>query len=307
MSKLLIVIRNLFHYIGLSPEEYQLVREDIHKSNRTNVAVFSGIGAGAFMAMVILSIARGGIFTDYLGIYLGAVGFFLLLLVVNLTIAKKYSVLSNVSVCLFMSGVLAIGMYMAAVVTPTERTTSYLVFLMTISALFCVKPIALCLIIVACECVFIFIINQVQTDALLMANMTNSIVYSMVSMIVGCYIMSIKAAKLNSDRINCYLSETDRLTNMPNRRSYEFALEKLRKEKRDVIIVAYDVNGLKKTNDTLGHDAGDELICAAAQCIQMCFGAWGTCYRTGGDEFIAILETPFPNMEELNRQFREMM
>ena len=43
-----------------------------------------------------------------------------------------------------------------------------------------------------------------------------------------------------------------------------------------------DINGLKVVNDTLGHAAGDELICGAADCISKTFEKSGTCYRTGG-------------------------
>jgi diguanylate cyclase (GGDEF)-like protein len=47
---------------------------------------------------------------------------------------------------------------------------------------------------------------------------------------------------------------------------------------------------LKHVNDTLGHEAGDELICGAADCIQKVMGAGIPCYRTGGDEFVVLTE-----------------
>lgn len=40
----------------------------------------------------------------------------------------------------------------------------------------------------------------------------------------------------------------------------------------------------------MGHAAGDELICGAAECIDITFTVNGTCYRTGGDEFIVLAE-----------------
>ena len=51
-----------------------------------------------------------------------------------------------------------------------------------------------------------------------------------------------------------------------------------------------DINGLKATNDTIGHDAGDELIVAAARCIENALGGAGRCYRTGGDEFVVLAQ-----------------
>ena len=51
------------------------------------------------------------------------------------------------------------------------------------------------------------------------------------------------------------------------------------------------VNFLKKTNDTQGHLAGDQLLRTAAACIRECFGVdnLNNCYRIGGDEFVALI------------------
>ena len=53
-------------------------------------------------------------------------------------------------------------------------------------------------------------------------------------------------------------------------------------------VAVCDVNKLKLVNDTLGHTAGDELICSASRVICKVF-AHSPVYRYGGDEFVAIL------------------
>ena len=40
----------------------------------------------------------------------------------------------------------------------------------------------------------------------------------------------------------------------------------------------------------MGHSAGDELICTAAECILSVFDSLGCCYRMGGDEFAVLLQ-----------------
>lgn len=87
-------------------------------------------------------------------------------------------------------------------------------------------------------------------------------------------------------------SKTDELTGLSNRRAYE---EKLLEHKNNVIpedltVFAFDVNRLKQVNDTMGHAAGDELITGAADCILQVCRNYGPCYRTGGDEFMALLK-----------------
>lgn len=92
------------------------------------------------------------------------------------------------------------------------------------------------------------------------------------------------------------IAMTDELTRLYNRRSYEEDLAQYRSRppEEDFVVLSADVNGLKKVNDTLGHAAGDELIKGAADCLVLGIGSAGKVYRTGGDEFMAILHTADP-------------
>ena len=84
---------------------------------------------------------------------------------------------------------------------------------------------------------------------------------------------------------------TDALTGVRSRFAYSKALKTLAAQEalpEGFVSFSIDVNGLKTVNDTLGHDAGDELICGTATCIQKTFGEKGECYRTGGDEFVVL-------------------
>ena len=80
----------------------------------------------------------------------------------------------------------------------------------------------------------------------------------------------------------------DPLTGILNRYAYEKDLSKVDINNNNFVVFSVDINGLKRTNDTLGHQAGDELICGAANVISKVFDQYGRCYRTGGDEFIAL-------------------
>lgn len=83
---------------------------------------------------------------------------------------------------------------------------------------------------------------------------------------------------------------TDELTQMKNRHAYQEALEAYDANKEDdVTAISIDVNGLKEVNDNLGHAAGDELLIGAAKCMLNTFKQYGEVYRTGGDEFIALI------------------
>ncbi|MGX8706059.1 MAG: diguanylate cyclase, partial [bacterium] len=82
------------------------------------------------------------------------------------------------------------------------------------------------------------------------------------------------------------LSMSDQLTGVMNRSGLQNVLANQYRNK-SLAVIAVDVNGLKETNDTYGHEAGDRLIVDVAECLSEVFG-WKRVFRTGGDEFIVI-------------------
>lgn len=90
----------------------------------------------------------------------------------------------------------------------------------------------------------------------------------------------------------------DAMTGLRNRRAYEEKLLQLAKDAPpEFCIVMADINGLKKANDTIGHDAGDELITAASKCLSDAFEGIDTIYRIGGDEFCVVMNAPIEKAE----------
>ncbi|MGN0578713.1 MAG: GGDEF domain-containing protein, partial [Ruminiclostridium sp.] len=100
-------------------------------------------------------------------------------------------------------------------------------------------------------------------------------------------------------------STTDQLTRCYNRRAYEKDLDNCPgvSDDEDFVFVSIDVNGLKTVNDSLGHAAGDELLCGAAECMKRCFGGRGKVYRMGGDEFVAIISVSPDKLDRIKADF----
>ncbi len=81
----------------------------------------------------------------------------------------------------------------------------------------------------------------------------------------------------------------DQLTGLYNRTAYAAYTGDEAFEPERCIVVVFDLNDLKKCNDTLGHEKGDFYIRESARIIQNIFGESGECYRMGGDEFCVLL------------------
>ncbi len=91
-----------------------------------------------------------------------------------------------------------------------------------------------------------------------------------------------------------YQAFHDPLTGLANRALFadrlRHVLELHRRDLRPLSLIYCDLDGLKKINDSLGHDAGDEMIRNAAERLRAVTRTSDTVARMGGDEFAVLVE-----------------
>ncbi|ATB65000.1 putative bifunctional diguanylate cyclase/phosphodiesterase [Pseudomonas mosselii] len=96
-----------------------------------------------------------------------------------------------------------------------------------------------------------------------------------------------------------YQAVTDPLTGLLNRRGFYQAAESalLRNERSDKAkaLMYMDLDGFKRINDLLGHEAGDKVLRWVADQLKECLGSEALLARMGGDEFTALFDgLPYP-------------
>jgi diguanylate cyclase (GGDEF)-like protein/PAS domain S-box-containing protein len=98
--------------------------------------------------------------------------------------------------------------------------------------------------------------------------------------------------KLAEDRIQ-FMANHDALTGLPNRTLLDDRLSQAlfyaQRYERWVTVAFVDLDNFKDINDSLGHNAGDELLKAVAKRMVACLRATDTVVRLGGDEFVILL------------------
>ncbi len=113
-------------------------------------------------------------------------------------------------------------------------------------------------------------------------------------------------------------SERDKLTGLLNRRTFDFRLDKLLEEQRQIQasyntsqrepeqrhlepkssswLAMIDIDNFKRINDTHGHLFGDEVILMLSQKMKDFFRNSDLLFRFGGEEFVIVLEPASPEM-----------
>lgn len=102
------------------------------------------------------------------------------------------------------------------------------------------------------------------------------------------------------------LAQHDILTGLPNRSLLNLRLKQIlaqaHRDKTQVACLFLDFDHFKRINDTLGHDAGDQLLQAIAQRLGSAVRESDTVARLGGDEFVLVL----PGLAVANAVFEVM-
>jgi diguanylate cyclase (GGDEF)-like protein len=90
-----------------------------------------------------------------------------------------------------------------------------------------------------------------------------------------------------------HMAHHDELTGLPNRTLLQeraaLAIDMARTSGKQLAVLLIDLDRFKQINDSLGHHAGDVVLCAVAARFKQCLRSSDTVARMGGDEFVILL------------------
>jgi len=102
---------------------------------------------------------------------------------------------------------------------------------------------------------------------------------------IGRMTLRLRGAKAQAEE----QAMSDPLTGLRNRRAMERELAHMIESGGDFALIQLDLDYFKQVNDTLGHAAGDHVLCALAAILRRTVRGGDTVARVGGDEFIILL------------------
>lgn len=293
-------VKNIFLYGNAGKEVFDRVYPDITKSCRKNLQVFSVIASVGMFCMLIASLFEESLVKNRLDYAVLSVCSLIIALIISKIKADNHKVIYT-CVYIFVGLLFAFGIDLGTFIEPNEVTVSFPILLFAVPLLFTDRPWRMDLAILIGLIAYYFAAKYTQDPVILGYNLSNIFPYGIIAMVVSAYMMTVKIHRFVLEVENKNLIEVDQLTEMMNRRCFEQHIQQIREAgcEKGTMVCAFDLNRLKPVNDNLGHHAGDELIKGAAGCIESVFGHYGVCYRTGGDEFMAILGPALPLKEEL--------
>ena len=285
-------------YAGMSQTDYRNTQDAVSKSNWKSLKDWSA-SAAIFWAMSLLMSLYATAYALCRLVYLEALARCLILLLCAAFLAKRFPRTLFCFIRLFDLSLAWAGIGIA-LCQPDVRTVTMIAIALILPICFIESaafPAATTLLIVAS---FAALGKPIIQPDIYAWSLLNLAIFSVVGLLVGHVINKSRFERYAYAESVRRLAELrtrdahyDQMTGLKNRRAYSEALKSLSaRPLRNCCVVIADINGLKQVNDNCGHEAGDELIIGASECIRTVFEGVEDVYRLGGDEFCVIMDAP---------------
>ena len=284
-------IKNYALYADTDEASFNSIRERMQHYNCFIALCFASAATALITIMFLLSFIVEG-FAATRPVYI----YGLILSVIQILIAlcgKKHPLLSYISVYMAISVFMIYGIAIGTVTRPEEQTVTFMVLLVFVPLLFVDRPINIAVSLIFYIILFIIMACKTKTGTILTVDIIDAIIFGILSIISETVANRAKIKGYVLERWLRIMSETDQMTGLRNRNSYEMRLPLYNTLYQQSICCIYmDVNGLHELNNSQGHKAGDDMLCFIANTALRQFGPHDL-YRIGGDEYVAfVMDAP---------------
>lgn len=210
----------MFLYGGLEQEEYQQIKDDIAEYNRRCLMVTNVLTLGLMITSVIASLFLFALDSFLTMLYTGYL-FADIVMLTAATFALKQDrrmITPFVWICI---AVLYSYAVMTTVINPASQATTMMVCLAVIPVILALRPAESVPLTIAMAVFFDLLTMQIKQPAIWHIDLWNSTVFCVVGIVAGTEITLIKFRSLSLARKNRYLFESDLLTGVRSRNSYE--------------------------------------------------------------------------------------
>lgn len=281
-------------YMGISKEQFYEIKQEVTEDNRQTVRRGS-VCTAAFWMLSLLLTQKSAAFSACTVVYAVALMLSVFCFWGAQVWVRRNPKAIKMVVFIFSYHFFAAGIGIAYF-QPDVRTVTMIAFAIIVPTLV-IKNVITDVVMEALAIVaYAIICRNVIEPGIYYWGLQNFIIFAVAGVLMGLVLDKERCERFLYAESAKELVEVqkkyaycDPLTGLQNRRAFEEELKRIALEQpENFSIVMLDLNGLKKANDTFGHDAGDELIKATATCLMESFVKEERIYRIGGDEFCVI-------------------
>lgn len=300
-------IREILLFSNFSRSQLKKVMPQIMEENRRFCIIWSAI-YDLFWVYCLFMTMRDPLYLQCRDIYIAALAASIVALVLSICITPKHTGLIRLTAILVDAILLLAGVFIARNLAP--QTIVVFAAVLIVPVTFITDALSTVLLLLINVIVFTQVGSRSMDPDTYRWVLSNLCIFSVIGTMLGHFVNRARFERYILAESNAELAAVqtrnahhDQLTDLQNRRSYAETIEQFPKElPADCHIIIADINGLKEMNDANGHDAGDELIIGAAECLRKSFAGTDKIFRMGGDEFCIIINgTDEEIQDSLNR------
>ena len=298
-------------FSDFSRSELKTIKPQIMEENRKFCIIWSVIYV-LFWCYCMIMTLRDPLYLKCRSIYIVSFAVSAAALLLAAFAAHRHDRLIRIIVIVLDFVLLFSGLFIARNLAP--QTIVIFAAVLIVPVLFITDTLSTILILLVNIFAFILIGSRSMDPDIYRWVLSNLVIFSVIGLMLGHfvnrarferYIFADSSAKLAA--IQARNARFDQLTDLQNRRAYAEVIDRFSKDlPADFGVVIADINGLKQMNDTKGHNAGDELITGAAECLRKSFSNTDQIYRIGGDEFCVIITDPACDVEGALNRLQEL-
>ena len=287
-------IRNALLFGDFPRSELKKVQPQIMEDNRKFSIIWTAVNILFWIYCLIMTFVNP-VYHRCRAIYITAFIVCAVCLFLSMYCSPKHPRLIRTIAIIIDESLLLSGIYIARYLAP--QTIVVFASVLIVPVVFITDTFSTIIILLVNIVVFTLVGSSTMEPETYGWVLSNLCIFSVVGVMIGHFVNKARFERYIFAESKTELADTrarfayyDQLTDLQNRRAYEETVEQLAKKlPTGCSVITADINGLKQTNDTLGHHAGDELIIGAAKCLSRSFTGTDRIYRMGGDEFAVII------------------
>ncbi len=257
--------------------------EEVNRQNRLALRYLSNLGIPVAIAnMLAQSVIKGAPVTQSLWM----LGYFLLLMIFERCLLPQRSDHATLLVYLLEAPVMLLAILLGTAWDPTHQATTFLLFVVVMPVFILDRPIRVMGVTICWSALFALLCVITKDPDLIHLDLTHLVEFMLMSIAVSFVVLRLRNEVVVSLERTRYHLEHDTLTGSRNRRSLESNAD--RYLRRQLYVVASDIDHLMLINDFHGRELGDELMMAFAKSLTDVYGEQDT-YRYEGDVFLTIV------------------